>query len=240
MAFPTHSALLNGTTQWLTAADSASLSPTGNQTHEGWVKIGTLPTLGNEMALWAKYDTATGQRSLSCTLSNTAGVFLFQPRSSPTGGGGTGGTPVTWSGANTGVWHFMRFVYTTAGTMDIYIDDMTTKIGTSSALDTSIFDGTAPYRLGENDFAAQTFNGNIGLWRVWSTNHTTNDTCTVYGGATANLSAEWTLDNVLTDDSGNANTLTNVGTVTFPSDVTSTCATTIVIVNNLSLLGVGS
>lgn len=70
------------------------------------------------------------------------------------------------------------------------------------------------------------WNGNIGLFRVWNSalsGATINaNKCSVMG-ATTGLLAEWTLDNVLTDNSGNSLTLTNHGTATFQADVTNSC-----------------
>lgn len=218
----TQSPTLNGSTQYFSAADSASLSLTGAQTWEGWFNFTTLPASGSAAILLNKYVTASSNRSLSYELANNAGTLQFQPRSSATGAGGTGGTTVNWT-PSTGVWYFIRFIYSTAGTAAIYVDDMTTAIGTSTGLDTSIFDSTAPFEIGNADFRGATFNGRTSLVRVWTGSHTTSDKCTVYGTATTNLKAEWSLDNVLTDASGNTNTLTNTGTVTFSAGVPSTC-----------------
>lgn len=210
--------LVQASNQYLSVADNASLSLTGAQTWEGYFNFTTLPALGDANMLLNKYVTATNNRSFSVELVNNAGTYQFQTRTSATGAGGTGGTTVNWT-PSTGTWYFIRFVYSTAGTVDIYVDDMTTKIGTSTGLDTSIFDSTAPFEIGHSDFRTNNFNGRVSLVRVWTGSHTTNDKCTVYGTATTNMQAEWSLDNVLTDASGNGNTLTNNNTAVFSSGV---------------------
>ena len=218
-AFPTQSANLTAaSSQSFSAADSTSLSITGDQTHEGWYKFSTLPSSGNGMNLISKYNPTGSQRGLSVVYENSAGTYRFHVRTSANGSTVSEGT-VNYT-LSTNTWYYLRFVYrASAGEMDFYVDNLTTPVGTEGALTGSIFDNTAPYRIGANTEISGNFDGKISVVRVWSNQHTANDKCTVYGSAQTNMAAEWSLDNVLTDASGNGNTLTNNNSATFGVDV---------------------
>ncbi len=73
--------------------------------------------------------------------------------------------------------------------------------------------------------------GNMSLFRVWSTVRTqaqiADNKCTVFGAAESGMRAEYSLDNVYTDASGNAYTLTAVNTPTFEAETPSTCSSAI-------------
>lgn len=215
--------LVAASTQSVSAADSASLSQTGTQTHEGSVNFTTVPTSGNGVNIFSKYAASTGQRGISVVYENVGGTLQFNVRTSVDGNTVLNGTLAKTLSA--GTWYYLRFVFNSGvpGNMDIYVDDMTTKVGTIGTLATSINDNTAPYNIGVQSDISSPLNAQVSLWRVWSVAHTTSDQCTVYGGATANMQAEWSLNNVLTDASGNSNTLTNNNSATFTSSVPSVC-----------------
>src|SRR3990167_8599539 len=72
----THSLVLNGTTQYATAADSASLSITGDITIEGYFKIDDLPAAGVSQVFVSKWNKNGNQRSYRFELyAATAGDF---------------------------------------------------------------------------------------------------------------------------------------------------------------------
>jgi len=216
----TQSIDLNGSSQSLTAPDSASLSPTGAQTHEGWLNFDTTPSIGNGVSLFDKYDPTGNQRGISVVYENSGGTLRFLARTSNNGSTVASGTlnhTIT-----TGAWNHYRFVYRTAGSIQIYVDEAS--IGTITGLSTSIFDNTALYRIGFNTEISGYFDGKVSLWRVWNEERTAADRCVVYGTSTSGMQAEWSLNNVLTDASGNSNTLTNVGSATFVTNTPAVCA----------------
>lgn len=217
----TQSGELDGSSQSFSAADSASLDNTGNQTHEGWLWFDTTPGTGVGYCIFDKYAATGNQRGISVVYENSGGTLRWLARISTAGTGGSVTSGTLNYTVTTGEWHHYRFVYSTAGTIQIYVDG--SSIGTISSLGTSVFSNSASYRLGYNAEIASYFDGKISLWRVWAETHTASDTCAVYGSGTANLQAQWTLDNELTDGSGNSNTLTNNGAATFPSSVPSIC-----------------
>jgi len=71
----THSLSLNGTTQYATAADSASLSITDDITLEGYFKLTSLPAVNTSQALISKFNKNGNARSYLFQLSAVAGIF---------------------------------------------------------------------------------------------------------------------------------------------------------------------
>src|SRR3990170_2884133 len=70
--------LESGSSQYATAADSASLSITGDITLETWRKPETLPTAGNEMVLISKWNEASDQRSYKWNVKALTGITYPQ------------------------------------------------------------------------------------------------------------------------------------------------------------------
>ncbi len=143
-----------------------------------------------------------------------------------------GGNAVwTATGVNDGSYHHIAITFSGGGSISgrvlAYMDG-------SSLTEASLSDGTpnvtlnSKIRIGANLDAtpANYFTGQISLARLWnearSQSSIATNKCSVLG-STTNLGAEYTLDDVYTDNSGNANTLTSSGSPTFASDVPNTC-----------------
>ena len=67
--------LESGSSQYATAADSASLSITGDLTMESYVKFESLPTVGNSMVFQGKWNADTALRSYLFELYAISGYF---------------------------------------------------------------------------------------------------------------------------------------------------------------------
>lgn len=67
--------LLSASSMYATAADSATLSVTGNLTLETFFKATTLPTVGNSMTLVGKWDENANTRSYKLDLYGVSGYF---------------------------------------------------------------------------------------------------------------------------------------------------------------------
>lgn len=83
--------------------------------------------------------------------------------------------------------------------------------------------------------------GKISLVRFWQADKSADintNKCRVLGSTTG-LSAEWTLNNTLDDNSGNGFTLTNINSTPFVSDVPSVCGGGSTPSSNLLCMGVG-
>ncbi len=68
-------ALISASSQYATAADSASLSITGNLTLEAYFYLNSLPTVGNSMSLIAKWDESGALRSYIMDIYGVSGFF---------------------------------------------------------------------------------------------------------------------------------------------------------------------
>jgi len=71
----THSLTLNGTTQYATAPDSASLSQTSDISQEIFVKLSSLPAVGETKTLVSKWLKNGNQRSYNFYLNGISGYF---------------------------------------------------------------------------------------------------------------------------------------------------------------------
>lgn len=229
-SFPTQSASLNGTTQGFSAADSASTSPTGDMTCEAWVKLNAEPGVGVEYDIISKHDNGGGAngRSFTTTYNNNGGTLQFTVRVSTDGTSANQSVGTLNHTFGTGTWNHIAFSYT-ASTGTFVIVKNGSSLGSITGQKTSIFDSTTPLTIGiRGDLTSATLNGHIGMARLWkgvarSTADISASMCVVYGCPQTNMGGEWSLNNVLTDSSGNTNTLTNLNSTTFTSDVTSTC-----------------
>ena len=75
---PTNTAsllLASASSMYATAADSSSLSVTGNLTLEAYFKATTLPTIGNSMTLMGKWDESGATRSYKLDILAISGYF---------------------------------------------------------------------------------------------------------------------------------------------------------------------
>lgn len=226
----TKSITLNGTSQYLSRADSTPLQLTGAQTHEAWFNFSSVPTSGDSFLIFSKYVAGSGTRAIALSYENSGGTKRFHARTSADGTNVQEGTLNYDLPTNT--WIHLRFVYNTDGTITIYADG--TSIGTIGGLTTSIRNTSASYQIGYNAGIASYIPAKVSLWRVWSGLHTTADQCTVYGTSTTDLKAEWSLDDVLTDGSGNGLTLTNNGSAVFSASLPSVCLPTLPTLDTLA------
>lgn len=210
--------LASASSQYAYAADSPSLSITGNMTIEAWVKLTTLAG----MEIVAKWDdTATQSRSYSFTLSAAGKVFFC---TSSTGANAICGSNASIAAIATGVWRHLAATYTAAsGAVTYYLDGATN--GSDTGLYTSLFDSVKPLLIGAQDSAAPEsfFNGLVDEIRIWNVVRTTqqiaDNRLTELTGSEANLQAYWKLNNGYTDATANANNLTAVNSPTFSGDV---------------------
>jgi len=218
----------------LTRADETNLDITGNLTIEAWIRLASTSTTRTIAAKWGdSISWDRGAYGFRFT-SNTLNLILA--------GSGTS-TPsvyavsVAWT-PSTGVWYHVAVVYTaSAGSAKFYVDGEQ-QGSTQTGLDTKINNVSLPFTIGANhngsDQPYNFFDGDISLLRLWAEARTTaqiaDNLCNVLG-ATTNLRGEWTLDDIVTDNSGNGQTLTNNNTVTFTTDLPTVCASTSVTVN---------
>lgn len=216
MALGSHSIdLERGSTQYLTAADSASLSVTGDLTIEAWVKMESLPA---NQYIVSKRNHDTNQRSYAFSI-DAAGEFNAYLSSA-----GTSDTVFATSGLNfpIGVWHHVALVVDVGSFVKMYVDGVLVFHSTSS-VPASIHNSTYQLAIGEYPVASSSFDGKIDDVRIWATVRTQkqiiDNMFSELTGSETNLNAYWKLNNALTDATANGNTLTNVNSASFSTDV---------------------
>ena len=227
----THSAnLVSTSSQHFSRADTATVSPTGNMTLEGWIRFTTKPT--NSTRVWAsKYISPN--RSFNFYMGTDGGPGEYMALCISSTGSDqscvntlTASSSLTWQ---TGVWYHVAAVFTAATpSVKFYVNGNLVSTETPSL--SSIFDGTADLRIGRGS-STEYWNGDMALFRLWSTTRTAtqldDDRCS-FLGTTTNLGGEWTLNNTTDDNSGNSNTLTNNNTATFATNIPDDCPVTAV------------
>lgn len=224
MAFPTQSAtLVLDQAKYLSISNASQtgLGFTGDCTAEAWIKITSFT--GEDQQYFTKWDTTSNLSYLFfiAGAGNAIGITI-------TGNGSSGQAATVSYSFPTNTWTHVAVSYTAAShTIEVIVNGVSQGTATGS-LGTSIFNGTSPVGVGSRPGAGQAqINGAQSVTRAWSTVRTASQVlanmCNVLG-TTTGLKAEWTLNNVLTDNSGNGNTLTNTGSVPFAADVPSICS----------------
>lgn len=220
------------------AADSASLDISGNLTLEFWVKIPSQP--GNSTLIGKSTGWASERSYEFAYYDSGSGVYKMQAIvfASP-------GTPTNFCYSQLtytmplNTWVHVAVVVKVANAaatkFEFFINGVSQ--GNGSGVDvgsgcTSIYNSNSVCGIGgypsHGSPTGQTeMIAKFSLVRVWSVARTQAEIaanmCNVIGSMT-NLKAEWTLNNTLADNSGNSNTLTNYGSVTFGIDTPSVCA----------------
>jgi len=224
----THSAtLVAASSQYFTATDSVSLSLTENNTLEFWIKLTSQPASDAYMFLINKDDIAS-QRSYGLTYYDAAGtqkiaLYLFQTLTA------TIYSVVAFTYTlPIGTWTHLAIVTTIANPVatkcELFINGISQGNGVGTDVGggaTSIADGTAILQLGARA-AGEYLDAQIDDVRIWNIVRTAaqiDANKAVEIDSATNLQASWHLNNVLTDSSGNANTLTAVNSPTFSTDV---------------------
>lgn len=220
----THSIDLDGSSQYLSRADNASLSLTGDLTFECWFKPTAQPdsganhdliskwgASGNFSWIWGYTDDTGSDPSIRLVVSDDGSALTSKV------------TAITR--LDNGTWYHLAIVYdASAGTAIPYIDTVAQTTQTSHK--TSIYDGTADFTIGARINAGTANNFNDGLIddvRVWSDVRTPTEISDNWQkeivGDEAGLVSYWKLNNALTDENANANTLTNNNSATFSTDI---------------------
>ena len=187
-----------GSSQYLYAADSASLSITGNMTIEAWVNFESFSS--NTMTVVGKYHTGTNQQSYIFFYDGVANLLYIGIASN---GSNVNFASVSWT-PTLSTWYHIAVVYTAAGgTADFYVNGV--PYGTQqSGLNTSIYNGTERVGigcLGATGGASGFFDGKIDEVRIWNTARTSAQIIANYGnelsGSESGLAAYWPFESTL-------------------------------------------
>ncbi len=208
--------------QYATAADSASTSITGDLTLEAWVKLEQLPSVaGTTFTIVAKWHAGGGARSYQWVISDSGDVMYFTPSDDGAGApAGNSNTPLT-----VGVWTHVAVSYDASeGSCTFFINGVAD--GAPTGLDTSIQNNASELAIGATNHqtaASGFFDGIIDEVRLWSITKTAANILAAYKqelvGSETSLNAYWKLNNTAVDSTVNGNTLTLVNTPTYSTDV---------------------
>jgi hypothetical protein len=229
----------SGSSQHAYAADSASLSITGDMTIEFWVKPESLPD--TQYRIVDKTNDASNQDAYSILVSSNGKLNLTISSSD---GAYTDG--IFWNSTNalfsTGAWaHFAIVVDVSASSVTVYKNG-TAVAGTSSGTGTSIFNGTAKLSIGCQawDNPIRFYDGLIDEVRIWNDIRTeaeiqANMNVELVGNE-AGLVAYYKLNNSALDETANNNDLTLVNSPTYSTDVPFVGASPAVIPKRVDIL----
>jgi len=222
-AFAVNSANLDGSTHSFSAADSSDLEPTtGDFTVSIWFKTST----NTLMSLINKGDGSVTYWDIFIN----AGVIEMRADDGP-----NNRHYKTINTFDDGNWHHLVARYNNYGAFLITVDDVAESLtavatGTVTSVDTSNL-----FQIGKwFSLTTFNFNGEIGFSSIFTTTLSNSEITELYNlgvpkchnslssGIKTNLSAFWDVANwtghtsqELTDQSGNGNTLTNVGSTPF-------------------------
>ena len=195
-----------GSSQYLYAADSASLSMTGAFTIECWVKPESLPANGTFMALVTKWrDGGANQSSYYFGVYNNAGTYRLVLYTS-SDGAAADGIFQDWT-VSVGTWYHVTTTHAADGTVQFFVDG--SQIGVDQAGTGAVFDGNAAVAIAaaRHDIAAnEFFDGVMDDVRVWNDVRTSVELSGNYNielaGTESNLVAYWPFETELGQSSG--------------------------------------
>lgn len=218
--------LVRANNQYAHITDTYGLTSWQALTVEAWVRFTTLPASAET------YDIITigwATIGLRVRFENTNGIIQVQAFRH------------AWSTDTTiisskveltaGQWYHVAVSKDASGNTKLYFNGVVvaaasigTAVGGTVTARSTVGAGYNNGTLGQFPF-----NGDIALHRVWSVVRTSQEIrtnmCNIFGAATTNMRAEHSFNNVYTDASGNAYTLTAAGTPvpTFTSFIPSIC-----------------
>lgn len=218
--------LERSSSQHFSVGDSALLAGNSAFAIEASVNLESVIGGGAAAYVIAAKRVAGGSRSYVFKVGNDgSGNISISLQASSSGAGFDRDTSVTWTPTPSNSFWYHLGVSWNSGTVQYSVEGV--QMGTDQAAGgTSVATVASSFFIGNEAGSGDNFDGKISLLRFWQAARTPaqffENKCKVLG-PTANLSGEWTLNNVLTDNSGNGFTLTNVNSTPFVTDVPSVC-----------------
>ena len=218
-ALNTHSIDLEaGGNQYLSIVDGSQtgLDGSSNMTVEAWVKFESLPVFGADgFSIISKAVSSGDNRSYNLYFSSTDAKLHWASHSDGLNGIDVG---VDWS-PSTETWYHIA-VSKADMAIIFYVNGVqqgSAQIGTST-----IFNSSAPFRIGAHGNGESYFDGVIDEVRVWNIARTASEISTnksvELNGNEAGLVGYWKLNNSLDDLTSNGNDLTNNNAAAFSTD----------------------
>lgn len=205
-------------------ATQTGLDITGDLTIELWARWDRVD--GSPNTLIAKHQAAGTSRGYNLTWVDTP-LLRLQISSDGTSGN-QDSLSVTWL-PTINTWYHIAVTWdASASTAKFYINGAQ-QGADQVGVQTSIHNNGVPFRIGSlggttGGSASQPFMGDIDDVRIWNTVRTTAQILANYqtqlAGTESNLQGYWQLNNDLTDETSNGNTLSQGGqSITFDTDV---------------------
>lgn len=210
---------------YLSCLDDTAISPTGSFTIEFWLKLESnyIESSGVQFHILSKWNAASNQKTFDITVDNSGGTkrlnCYVSSNGSTTSVGRVNHTPTV------GSWVHYAIVYQSggSGTVTFYIDG--SSIGTNNSGITSIYDGTADFRVGssyDNDSQNFRLDGKICDVRLWNTARGSSDISDNkfrrLSGSETGLVGYWPLAEDGTDYTSNGNDLSVSGSPVYTTD----------------------
>lgn len=149
--------LETSSSQYLKAADSASLSLTGDMTIECWIKFESIPT--GYIAFLTKWKDGTGQDWFLGLLNQGSLEWYIN--------GAAGACSRAWS-PSTATWYHVAASHSSGGEMKVFIDGA--QLGTTATgQGNTINDNDVATAIGAQDTPAFYFDGLVDDVRIWNT-----------------------------------------------------------------------
>lgn len=214
--------LESGSSQSLSISDASQtgLDITGDLTIEAWIKLESHPGTDNAYTIAGKHNGDLDQSGYMVVYEKTSGD-VNRLRYDVYSNGESGTQCIVNHTLNANQWYHIALVYQAGtGTCEFFVDG--SSVGTDDSLATSIYNNTAPFRIGSiNSSSIYYFDGQIDDVRVWSKTRTQYDILnSMFGSVNTsdpNLEGYWKLSD-LNDESSNNNDLTNNGSATFSGE----------------------
>lgn len=163
-------------------ASQTGLDFTGDFSFSCWIKPETVST---NMGIFAKHLNTGNQRGYTLTYQGASNRFIFETSST----GAAGNFTLHSYTMTAGTWYHLAFVYdASAGEGDLYINGASAG-GTQTGLNTSLFNNTAAFRLGDDGFADGTdsFDGVMSDAAIWGLELTAAEVASLYGSYSSSI-----------------------------------------------------
>ncbi len=151
---------LNGTTQYLSRADEASLDITGALTIGGWFYFDALGTAAFEAVIGKFNDNAVNERSYLLYLNNVGGTVVFVISTNGSLGAGSSNDVATGALAISN-WYFIVGRYTPSTELAVFVNGV--KTVNTTAIVASAFNSNAQFEIGRRNKANTFMNGRASL-----------------------------------------------------------------------------
>jgi hypothetical protein len=196
----------------ITDASQTALDIAGSMSGLVWIRPSAISRIHT---LFSKWDQAGAQRAYRFFVNASNQMEFGYSNDGIANNTAVSGAITGWA-INT--WFSLGFVFI-SGTPEVQFYLNGVAFGSAAALagPGTVFNGTADFRVGNfhDGVAGDNFRGHIDQVKIYNDERTAGEIQNEYQEAPivgSNLQAGYGLDNVLTDISGNANTLVNNGT----------------------------